>query len=84
MTDVVTRTHTHSHARTHTKYQHAHHRKNNPDPTLLADSLSALQRRMSDVPMQNVTHHLVTKSWKSDVKTPCGSLGGGCNPEETG
>lgn len=26
----------------------------------------------------NGTHHFVTKSWKSEVNTPCGSLGGGC------
>lgn len=24
-----------------------------------------------------LSHHFVTKSWKSEVKTPCGSLGGG-------
>lgn len=28
--------------------------------------------------MVSRAHHLVTKSWKSLVKTPCGSLGGGC------
>lgn len=30
-----------------------------------------------------LSHHFVTKSWKSEVKTPCGSLGGGWNTEES-